>query len=157
MALRKAAAVFICTAAMFVATAHGANWGAAAIAMDAARKADEERQEFEYRRRMQELELERIRQQNELQRQRIANERAQAEAQSRRNAESSQDAVKAVQEAIDRIPKLKQWQETNDPKWTRAKEVDAILRNMPENESLPLHVRFAKVVKFVEVESEATK
>lgn len=133
--------------------AHGANWGAAATAMDAYHKAGEERQEFEHRRRMQELEIERMRQHNELQRQRMANERAQAEAQSRREAESSQDAAKVVQEAIDKNPKLKQWQETNDPKWARAKEVDAILRKMPENESLPLYVRFAKVVKFVEVEA----
>lgn len=145
------AAAFVLALAV-VLPAHGANWGAAAAFMDGYNKAGEERQELEYRRRMQELEIERMRQYNELQRQRIANERVQADAQAKREAESKEDGARRVQEAIDRNPTLKMWQETNAPQWKRAVEIDAVYRMLPETSGLSLEARFDKVVRFVESE-----
>ena len=77
-------------------------------------------------------------------------ERYEAELRQREEAESRRTA-ETVQEAIDRNPALTLWQQKAGPEWQEAVEQDARLRQKPEWAEKSFDERFARVVEIVKV------
>ncbi len=129
--------------------------GAGIEAGNAFLKAQEEQRQFERQRQRHDLEIERMRQENELRKRQIESARREA-AEKEQSQESTQETARAtVQAAIDKIPTLKNWQANDPVRWNRAREIDAVMRQLPENAHLSLAERFAKVVRYVELEFQA--
>lgn len=131
--------------------------GAGVTAGNAFLRAQEEQREFDRQQQRHEREMERMRLENEIQKRQIENSRREA-AENEQTKERAQEAARAaVQAAIDQIPILKNWQKNDPARWNRAREVDTIMRQLPENADLSLFERFTKVVRYVEVEFQANK
>lgn len=118
-------------------------------------KGEDEARERDYRekRYANDLEIERLR--IEALRRQAARDRElerDQELATRRSREAESNQADAVQAAINRVPKLKRWQEFDKAMWDRAVAVDAIIQLLPESKSMRLEDRFNKVVRFVEIE-----
>lgn len=59
------------------------------------------------------------------------------------------DPAETVQEAIDQVPMLSEWQAVDPVKFARAVEIDSVMRNSPKWAGKPMEARFAHVVKQV--------
>lgn len=138
-------------------TAMAGGLGTGFIAADSYFKAKEAAEDREMAAQRHRLDMERQRQQIELQRLQVeAMKRKQAEEDHRKKQESEL-AADTVQAAIDRNETLRIWQMWNGHQWARSKEVDSMMRALPENADLSLDERFAKVVRFVETEMAMRK
>ena len=63
--------------------------------------------------------------------------------------EPQDDPAEAVQEAIDSVPSLAEWQASDPEKWARAVAIDAALKDSPKWKSKPMEERFRQVAKSV--------
>lgn len=63
--------------------------------------------------------------------------------------EPVQPADDPVQEAIDTVPMLAEWQAADPEKWARATAIDNALRDSPKWKSKPMEARFAHVARMV--------
>jgi hypothetical protein len=80
--------------------------------------------------------------------QRIAELEAQVSA-STKPAAKAEPEDDPVQDAIDQVPMLANWQATDKEKFERAVALDAVTRDSPKWKSKPLEARFAHVAKMV--------
>lgn len=66
-----------------------------------------------------------------------------------KGAKEQEDVDDPIQEAIDQVPLLVEWQLGDAEKFERAKEIDIVLQNSRKWVGKPLHERFAEVAKMV--------
>jgi hypothetical protein len=59
------------------------------------------------------------------------------------------DPAELVQEAVDQVPLLVEWQLGDAEKFARAQQIDAVLQGSPKWANKPLHERFAKAASMV--------
>lgn len=76
-------------------------------------------------------------------------ELAQLKAQTKAAPEAEEYADDPVQEAIDQVPMLSEWQATDPEKFTRAVELDAVMKTSPKWRDKPMEARFAHVARQV--------
>lgn len=133
------------------------NVGGAITGANSYFEAQREQEERDRRNRMHDLEMRRQQQQIELQRMQIEAMKQRQADDARRAKQDADNASEIVQDAIDRNETLRAWQSMNGRHWARAKEVDGMMRALPENAGLTLDERFAKVVRFVETEAAMGK
>jgi len=78
-------------------------------------------------------------------------ERAKQFEESARSAAKDEPASTSnpIQDAIDQIPLLVDWQATDPEKFARAQEIDDVLKKSPKWRDKPIHERFAHVAKTV--------
>ncbi|WP_025915827.1 hypothetical protein [Herminiimonas sp. CN] len=69
--------------------------------------------------------------------------------------EQQHQQAEMVRLAINRNQKLREWEQSDPALWGRAKEIDNVLKALPENQGLSLDERFKKVVQIVEAEQAA--
>lgn len=133
------------------------NLGGAVTGANEFFREQQRQEEIDRQRQRHEFEMERMRLQNEIQQRQIENARREAadKEQSRERTEATARAT--VQEAINQVPALKNWQANDPVRWSRAREIDAVMRQLPENANLTLVERFRKVVRYVELEFQVNK
>lgn len=73
----------------------------------------------------------------------------QFEQSARAQPEQDADTSNPIQDAIDQIPLLVDWQATDPEKFARAQEIDDVLKKSPKWKDKPIHERFAHVAKTV--------
>ncbi len=71
------------------------------------------------------------------------------EQSARARPEQEADTTNPIQDAIDQIPLLVDWQATDPEKFARAQEIDDVLKKSPKWKDKPIHERFAHVAKTV--------
>ena len=71
------------------------------------------------------------------------------EQRARAQPEHEADTSNPIQDAIDQIPLLVDWQATDPEKFARAQEIDDVLKKSPKWRDKPIHERFAHVAKTV--------
>lgn len=71
---------------------------------------------------------------------------AKASVSSRREEPEAVDPGEAVQDAIDQVPMLSEWQAVDPVKFARAVEIDGVMRNSPKWRDKPMAARFEHVV-----------
>ena len=133
------------------------NMGGAITGANSYFEAQREQEDRDRRNKMHDLEMRRQQQQIEMQRIQIDAMKQKQSDDARKAKQEADRASETVQAAINRNETLRTWQMWNGHQWQRAKEVDGMMRSLPENASLSLDERFAKVVRFVETEMAMSK
>ena len=142
---------------LFSANASAWNVGGAITGANSYFEAQREQEDRDRRNKMHDLEMRRQQQQIEMQRLQIEAMKQKQSDDARQAKQEADRASETVQAAIDRNETLRLWQTWNGRHWERAKEVDKMMRALPENAGLTLDERFANVVRFVETEAAMRK